>query len=233
VLDQERVHGDPVPSVDRLPQRRLGLLRRARADDPQSVRDPVDVGVDGDRRDPVTEDENAVRGLRPDAGQGDQLIERLRNRSPEPLEDFAGDDPEHPRLHPVESGRADERLDLRATRPGEGPRIGEPGEQPRARDIGVRVPCPLGEDRSDEHLERVLGMVTQVRASPVPGVVERTEPVEQTLPVERSGRLRVRHPAPLRPPASTAVERLELETPGSERSGSSTSSPSRRSSPTR
>jgi hypothetical protein len=66
VLDEERVHRDPEALVDALAERRLGLLRALGPDDAETVRDPMDVGVDRDRGDTVPEDKDAVRGLRAD-----------------------------------------------------------------------------------------------------------------------------------------------------------------------
>jgi hypothetical protein len=86
VLDEERVEGDPVATVDEVAQPILGLLGGAGPDDAEAVGDPVDMRVDGDRGDPVAEDEDAVRGLRPDPGQRGQLVERPRNVPREPVE---------------------------------------------------------------------------------------------------------------------------------------------------
>jgi len=233
VLDEQRVHRDPEARVDPLAERRLRLLGRPGPDDAEPVRDPVDVRVDRDRRDPVAEDEHAVRGLRPDPGERDELVERARDRPSEPPEDLAGAGADDPRLDPVEPSRADEPLQLGRPGPGEGRRVREPAEQERARPVGVRVARALGEDRADEHLERVLGMVPQVRPPPVPGPVERAQAVEEPLPVERGRRGSGTHRCSPPPRWALAASRTAVVSPGSERSGSSRSSGSRRSSPTR
>jgi hypothetical protein len=119
----------------------------------------VHVGVDRDRRDPVAEDQHAVRGLRADARERRQLLEGLRYRTVEPVPDLSRDDPEHAGLHVVEAGHPDERLDVGALRAGERGSVREPGEETRARDVRVRVARALREDRADEDLERVLGVV--------------------------------------------------------------------------
>jgi hypothetical protein len=88
VLNEERVEGDPVTGVDPLAEGGFGLLGRAGPHDAEAVRDPMDVRVDGDRRDPVAEDEHAVRGLGPDPGEGDERLELPRNGPSEPVEDL-------------------------------------------------------------------------------------------------------------------------------------------------
>jgi len=55
VLHEERIERDPVPSIHDLPQASLRLLGRARSHDPEPVGDPMDVRIDRDRRDPVSE----------------------------------------------------------------------------------------------------------------------------------------------------------------------------------
>jgi hypothetical protein len=223
VLDEQRVEGDPVSLRYRIAERGLRLLGRPCPHHAQTVGDAVHVGIDGDRRDTVAEDQDAVRRLRANAPDRGELLERPGNRTPESVEQFGGAGPNDPGLHPVEPGRADQRLDLGRFRSGEGGRVREPSEQPGARHVGVRVARPLGEDRSDQHLERVLGVVAQIRTPPVAGAVERAEAVEDRLPVDRVDRPRPGHP---RPPGRALRVRAsvgEAETPGSERSGSSES----------
>ena len=231
MLDEERVHRDPVAGVDPLPKRRLGLIGRTGPDDAEAVGDPVDVGVDRDRRDPIPEDQHAVRGLRSDARQRDERVVLLRDLAAEPVEDLASDPTDHPGLHPVEPGHPDQRLDLRRPSVGQGLRVREPGEQLRAGGIGVGVPRPLREDGADQDLERVLGVVAQVRAAPVAGMIERREAIEQPFPIELRGPGPPRQPLAL--PSRPGVAGATAETPGSERSGSSVSSAPRSSSPTR
>jgi len=103
----------------------------------------MDVGVDRDRGDAVAEDEDAVRGLRTDAGKRDELIEVLRNYAAEPVQDLARHDAEDPRLHSVETGHADQRFDLGPARLRERTSVGESGEETGARGVGVRIPRPL------------------------------------------------------------------------------------------
>ena len=233
MLHEQRVKGYPVRRVDHLPERGFGLLGGPRPDHAEPVRDPVHVGVDRDRRDAVPEHEHAVRGLRPDARERREEVERAGDLALETVEDRPGARADDPGLHPVEPGRTDQRLEAPRARPGERWRVGVAREEPRARDVGVRVPGPLREDRADEHLERVLGVVPQVRSPPVPRSVERAEPVEQTLPIEPGVGTRARHPGALRLVGAAVAAGSEDVTPGSDRSGSPRSPDSRNSSPTR
>ena len=226
MLHQERVQRDPVPGRDRPPQLRLGLLRALGADQPEPVRDPVDVGVDRDRRDPVAEDQDAVRGLRSDPGKARERREVARHRPLEPRQDLRRAAADRARLRAVESRAPDQRLDLLDRRGGE--RLGgtEPREKGGARDVGRLVPGALGEDRPDQDLERVLGVVPEIGDPPVAGAVVPAEPVEDRGPREPRGRHG--RPAPIGSPGPAR--------PGSERSGSSRSAPgvrARRTSPTR
>ena len=233
MLDEEGVHGDPEPWVDPVPEGGLRLFGRPGPHDPEPVRDPMDVGVDRDRRDPVAKDEDAVRGLRTDPGKRDELVERAGDRAPEPLEELPRARPDHPGLHAVEAGRADERLHLRGAGAGEGRCVREAGEQPGARPVGVRIARPLGKYCPDEHLERVLGVVAQVRPSPVARAVERAQAVEQPFPVERRAGSPSGHRGPLSWEGTRTSGPVAAASPGSERSGSSRSSAPRRSSPIR
>jgi len=233
VLDQERIDGDPEARVDPLTKRLFRRLGRLRADDAEPVRDPMDVRIDRDRRDPVAEDQHAVRRLRTDARQRNEFLVGTGNDPAESVEDLSGHHAEHPCLHAVEPGRPDERLDLGALRAGEGGRVREPGEEARARRVGVRIPRPLGEDRADQHLERVLGVVAEVRSTPIPRPVELAQPVKEALPIEAPGGSRSRHRDPLRAPVGPTGASRSGATPGSERSGSSASASWRWSSPIR
>jgi hypothetical protein len=223
VLDQKRVDRDPVPLRDGGPEGGLRLFRGLGLDDAEPVRDPVDVGVDRHPRDPVPEDEDAVGRLRPDAGERGQFLERPGDDAPEPVEDLPRAGADRPGLRVVEPGLADQRFDLPGRRVREAPGVGVLREQPGRGGVGVLVPGPLREDRPDQHLERVLGVVAEVRDPPVARVVERAEAVEERFPVERS--LRCHRPA------SSGAD----PSPGSERSGSSVGRPSTSeiSSPTR
>jgi hypothetical protein len=196
VLDEQGIERDPVLRVDGAGEFALRLLGGTRPHDAEAVRDPVDVGVDRDRRDPVSEHEHAVRRLGTDAVEGRQLVERTGDDPVKPAEEVARHRPDHPGLRVVESGPADERLDRPRRSGGEGGRVRVPREQEGARRVGRLVPGALGEDRTDEDLERVLGMVPEIRGSPISRSVERREPVEERLPVElRVGHEEARRPA--------------------------------------
>lgn len=234
MLDEERVERDPVPSVEDRAEPFLGLGRGPGAQDAEPVRDAVDVGVDRDRGDRVAEDEHAVRRLRADAGKRYEGVVGARDLAPEPLEDRPSALADHAALRPVESGRADQRLHLVRRGTGERARVGEPGEQPGRRNVGVRVPGALREDRADQDLEGVLRVVAQVGGAPVAAPVERREAVEDLLP-EFRGRGGAAHARDLRAGRSGgglgASDRPAR--PGSERSGSPSSASPRTSSPTR
>jgi len=159
VLDEQGVDGDPVLRVDLRREVPLGLLGRPGPNDPEPVRDPVDVGVDRDRRYPVPEDEDAVRGLRADAGHRRELVERPRDRPLESVPDLDRDPTQHPGLRVVEPGAADQPLDLPHGSVGERIRVRIPGEEPFAGHVGRLVPRALREDRSDEDLEGILRVV--------------------------------------------------------------------------
>ena len=239
MLHEQRVKGYPVRRVDHLPERGFGLLGGPRPDHAEPVRDPVHVGVDRDRRDAVPEHEHAVRGLRPDARERREEVERAGDLALETVEDRPGARADDPGLHPVEPGRTDQRLEAPRARPGERWRVGVAREEPGARDVGVRVPGPLREDRADQHLERILGVVPQVRGPPVPGAVERRQPVQDLLPVGRTEARRgihgsglARGPERARPGAEFASSVVRSR-PGSERSGSSSPFLLRMSSPMR
>ena len=173
MLDQERVDRNPVALGDPFAQGLFRLFGRAGPDHTESVRDPMDVRVDGDRGDPVPEDEHAVRGLGADPVERGELLKGPRNLPPESVEELRRAVADYARLDAVETGGPDEGLDLGGFRAGERGRVGEPGEQARARDIGVRVAGPLGEDCSDQHLEGVLGVVAEIRPPPIARAVER------------------------------------------------------------
>ena len=222
MLDEEGVQRDPELAGQQLPQSRLGLLGSAGAHDPEPVGDPVHVGVDRDRRDPVAEDEHAVRGLGADARQRGERRVRARDLAGEPREDLGGDRTDHAGLRVIESRLSDERLDRGRSRRREARRVRKPGEQASARGVRRLIARPLGEDRPDEDLERVLCVVPEVRLAPVTGMVERGEPVEHQLPVE--GRP-ARHAGSLRWAGDGSVPATVMAgrgpAPGSERSGSS------------
>ena len=239
MLHEQRVERDPVRSVQDVAETGLGLGRGPRADDPEPVDDPVDVGIDGDRRDAVAEDEHAVRGLRPDPREIGQRLEGRGDLPSVPREERPGAVADDPGLHVVETGRPDQRFDRPGGGAGERRGVGVAREQAGARGIGVRVAGPLGKDRTDEHLERVLGVVSQVRRAPVPGPVEGAQPIEDRLPVGSLGsHRRAAHSASLAatPPATGTWEAATGAggpSPGSERSGSSDAREPRNSSPTR
>jgi hypothetical protein len=238
VLHQERIERDPVLPVDDLAQPGFRFLGRLSTDDAEPVRDPVDVRVDRDGGDPVAKDEHAVRGLRPDAGERRQLIERRRHRTPEPVEDRPSAGANRPGLDAVEARRADQGLDIPGRGAGERSGVGIPVEESSAGRVRVRILGPLGKDGAYENLERILRMVAEVRGPPIPGPVEGREPVEDPLPVERArprGRAHRGRPGDRgagRAARGDGSGRVGSPRPGSERSGSS-SSGLRRSSPMR
>ncbi len=235
MLHEQRVDRDPVLARQHVPQTELRLLRAPGPDDTEAVRDPVHVRVDRDRGDVVAEDEHAVRGLRADPGKARQLLERPGHGAAEPVEHLARAVADEPRLRVVEPGLADQRLDLRRSGRREAGRVGESREQAGARPIGRLVARALGEDGADHHLERVLGVVPQVRGPPLPPVVEGGEPVEHRDPVEIGRRGHERRLDVARAGDGGAVgSGGRGPTPGSERSGSSwRPCASRSSSPTR
>jgi hypothetical protein len=108
VLHEERIERDPVPAIHDLPQPPLRFLGRARSHDPEPVGDPMDMRVDRDRRDPVSEHQDAVGRLRPDAGQRGQLLQRPGNLTVEPIQDLLSDLADRSRLDPVEPRSVDE-----------------------------------------------------------------------------------------------------------------------------
>lgn len=226
MLDQERVERDPVARVDPLAQGRFGLFRSSGPYDPEAVRDAVDVGVDRDRRDSEAEDENAVRGLRSDPGELEQRLHRPGHLAPVAVEEDASALADDPRFGVIETGGTDQALDGSPGRGGEVGRARVAREELRAGDIGRLVAGPLRQDRPDEDLEGVLGVVAKVGDPPVPAAVEFAQPVQDDLPREGRGRLHVG--APREGSRGRIV-------PGSERSGSSSNpgSCARRSSPTR
>lgn len=128
----------------------------------------------------------------------------------EPVPDLLGHPTEDAGLGVIEAGALDEALHVRGGRAREGVRVGVPGEQAGTSDVRRLVAGSLGEDRSDQHLERILRMVPEVRYSPVPGMVEVAQSVEEGVPRKVAS-------AHVRPPGRLGG----VSTPGSERSGSS------------
>jgi hypothetical protein len=192
VLHQEGVERDPVPLGYDLSKPFLRLLRGPGAHDAEPVRDPVDVGVDRDCRDPVAEHQDAVRRLRSDVREAEQLLHRPGNDPVEPVEDLARAVANRARLRPVEAGLPDERLDRSRFGGRQTHGIGISREQPGARDVRRLVPSSLRKDRPDQYLEGVLRVVPEVRNAPVAPLVERRETVHEGLPIEGGGRS---HPA--------------------------------------
>jgi hypothetical protein len=88
VLDQQGVERQPVPLGNDPSERRLGLFGAVRADDAQPVREPVHMGIDRYRRRAVPEDEDAVRRLRADAGEREELLESPWDLPAESLENL-------------------------------------------------------------------------------------------------------------------------------------------------
>jgi hypothetical protein len=230
MLHEQRVQRDPVALGDDLAESCLGLLGGPCVHDAEPVRDAVHVGVHRDRRDPVAEDEDAVRGLRADMRQAEELLHRPGHDAVEPFEDLPSAVPDRARLRAVEPGLPDQRLDRSRVGGCESGGVRVPGEQSGAGDIRRLVARPLRQDGPDQHLERILGVVAQVRDAPVAPVVERGEPVHDDLPVE--GRRRSHRTVPCGVLAGAAPGYAPV--PGSERSGSSAAPcAARSSSPTR
>jgi hypothetical protein len=217
VLHEEWIQRDPVPLGHHLPKTGLGLFGGARAHDAQPIRDPVNVRVDRDRGDPVPEHQNTVRRLRANVRKAEQLLHRPRYHSPEPVEDLGRAVAYGPRFRVVEPGPSDQRFDRADRGGGEPCGVGVLLEQPGARDVGRLVARPLREDRSDQHLERILGVVAEVRHAPIAPVVEVRETVHDRLPVEVGRRAHRVPPVPGR----VVDEPGYAPVPGSERSGSS------------
>gem|GEM_PF-2203902 len=239
MLHEEGVQRDPVPDVHDLPQAGFRFLGRARADHAEPVRDAVDVRVHGDGRDPVAEHQHAVRGLRSDPRQGGELLERTGYRATESVQDHPGTLPDHSGLDPIEPGGSDQRFDVARTGRGQRHGIRKASEQARARRIRVRVPGPLGEDRSHEHLEGILSVVPQVRRPPIAAFVQGGQAVQYCFPVQpgsfgsaRHQGLRTRRLRGLDVGPAAEAGDANGPSPGSERSGSSWSS-GRSSSPMR
>ena len=128
MLDQERIDRYPEPGIDALPERSLGLLRGPGPNDAKTVRDPVHVSIDRDRRDAVAEDEDAVRGLGADPGERGELLEGPGDDPVEALEELARARSDHAGLDAVESGRPDEPLDLGGASVAERGSVREPRE---------------------------------------------------------------------------------------------------------
>lgn len=209
MLNKKWVDRDPVLAGQHLAEAFLGLFGGSGAHDAEAVRDPMHVRVDGDRRDPVAEHEHAVRRLRADPGHRRQLFEGPGRTPAEPVAHFDRDPSEDAGLGVVEPGPVDKPLDLPHRGLRQGVRVRVPGEQVRAGDVGGFVPRALGEDRPDQHLERILRVVAEVRDPPVAGPVEPAQSVEECLP----RKIALAHAGPpLRPGGDS--------TPGSERSGS-------------
>jgi hypothetical protein len=231
VLDEQRIERDPESLGHDAPKRGLRLLRGTRADHPEAIRDAVHVRIDRDRRRVVAEDEHAVRRLRPDPRERGEFLEGTGNGPAEPVEDLDSAVPDRFRLRVVEPHLADQRLDRLRGCARERRRVGVAGEQSRARDVGHLVARPLREDGPDEHLERVLGMIAEVRPAPVARVVELAQPIQDGDPVEAVAGA---HADPLRRDGVGGIGAGGAPTPGSERSGSSCPPwASRKSSPTR
>src|SRR5271157_55388 len=105
--DEEVVDIEPVfPRY--LPDELLfGLLRRLRTDQPQSVRNPVDMGVHRDRGLLEGVDEHAVRRLPSDRVKLQQVLHGSWDFAHELVHELPGDPDDVSRLHVVESGGPD------------------------------------------------------------------------------------------------------------------------------
>ena len=184
MLHEQGVERYPEPARDDLSKARFRLLGGTRADHAEAIGDAMDVGVHGDRRNPVTENEDTVGRLRPYRGQRYELLEGLRNRPRETVEDFGRARAQRPSLGAIEPRTVDERLDLACGGSSERLRIGVAREEAGAGRVGRLVAGPLREDGADEDLERALRVVSKVGLPPIPGMVEGGEAVEHALPVD-------------------------------------------------
>ena len=218
MLDEQGVERDPVLRRHHAAEGLLGGFRGLRPHDAEPIRDPVHVSIDRDRRESVTEDQHAVRGLGAHPRQRGELLVGRRHAPPEPSEDLGRAISDRRRFRAIEADAPDQGDEGGRRGPGQRRSVRELREQPRARTVGHLVAGALRQDRADQHLERVLGVVAQVRPPPVAGVVERGEPVEHRDPVERA---RVAHTVPLRAGGGRAGPSRGASVPGSERSGSS------------
>jgi hypothetical protein len=159
VLYEERVERYPVRLRENAAEGLLGLLGRFRSNDAETVRDPVDMRVDGDRGQSVPEDEHAIRRFRADPRERGELLERRRDLTPEALEDLGGTGADRPRLRAIEPDVADQGFEGLRGRPRERRGVGELREESGARPVGHLVPGALRKDRPDQHLERIFGVV--------------------------------------------------------------------------
>ncbi len=96
MLDEQRVHRDPEARVHAFPEGRLGLLGSAGPHDAEPVRDAMHVSVHRYRRDAVPEDQNAVGGLRSDAGKRGEFLEGPGHDAAETVEDLLRARPDRP-----------------------------------------------------------------------------------------------------------------------------------------
>jgi hypothetical protein len=107
VLDEQGIERNPVTLGYDFSQASFGLFRGARTDHAKPVRDAVDMGVDRNRRDTVTEHKDAVRGLRSDSRERNEFVVRPRDPPVETVPDRAGAVSDHAGLNVIESRRAD------------------------------------------------------------------------------------------------------------------------------
>src|SRR5437588_3040951 len=86
---EEVIYLDPIPFGERLGQFNLCLFRCPRLDQIESVRDPVDVCVNGNGRNPESVDEYAVCGLPAHRGQAEKSLQIWRDRTAETAHDLS------------------------------------------------------------------------------------------------------------------------------------------------
>ena len=154
--DEAQADGSPLCLGQEGAQVRLRLDRISRRAESETTAEAQDVRVDRQPRQPESDRADHVGRLAPDAGQGDELLHRLRYLAVEALGDRARHCQEVPALRPEEARRADQLLDILEPRGGEGPRIGVAPEKRRGHHVHPFVSALGREDRGDEELVRTV-----------------------------------------------------------------------------
>ena len=90
----------------------LGGVLPFGSDEPQPVGHPVDVAVDGDRRDPKSVPQDDRGRLPPDPAEPDKVLHRPGDLAAELREELLGGGPDRLRLHPEEPRLVDVGLEL-------------------------------------------------------------------------------------------------------------------------
>ncbi len=150
----------PPAPIDGAVQRLLGPIRRRCPDPAKTIGNAVDVRIHTDvLHAAIGENQHQVRRLAPDARQHQQLFHRHRHSTIEALDQHAAGCEHVPSLVAVEADRIDQPPDLGCGEPGHaGRRAGTPKE-PRGRRSRRRVLRASREQRGDEHLKRIMGLI--------------------------------------------------------------------------